>query len=394
MSGSSMRLRVLRHIAVLALLPAAPVLAADYPKPLAEEPIPAVETLPATYPASWMLVHDMNFTSLVDGRVVVVDTAGETYNLKGVMPAGHFATFTAATTRPEIYVAETFHSRLTRGTRTDVITIYDRGTLAAKDEIILPGGKRGQFVSTKNSFKLTNDEKWALVFNFTPASSVTVVDIAGRKILGDIDLPGCSMVYPVGPRGFATMCADGTMTTLDLAADGTVAASRTSKAFNDIDKDAMFMMPAMVGSTAWFVTFAGNVQGVDLAGPTATPRAKFALGAADGAVTHWRPGGWQVVTADAAGLLYVLMNPAGKEGSHKDGGTEVWVVDPVKQQRLRRIKLESPGVSIEVTREAKPGLVVARPDGALDVYDAAAGTLRKTLGGSIAISPFTMSAVQ
>ena len=394
MSGSSMRLRVLRHIAVLALLSATPVMAADYPKPLAEEPIPAVETLPATYPASWMLVHDMNFTSLVDGRVVVVDTAGETHNLKGVMSAGHFATFTAATTRPEIYVAETFYSRLTRGTRTDVITIYDRGTLAAKDEIILPGGKRGQFVSTKNSFKLTNDEKWALVFNFTPASSVTVVDIAGRKILGDIDLPGCSMVYPVGPRGFATMCADGTMTTLDLAADGTVAASRTSKAFNDIDKDAMFMMPAMVGSTAWFVTFAGNVQGVDLAGPTATPRAKFALGAADGAVTHWRPGGWQVVTADAAGLLYVLMNPAGKEGSHKDGGTEVWVVDPVKQQRLRRIKLESPGVSVEVTREAKPGLVVARSDGALDVYNAAAGTLRKTLGGSIAISPFTMSAVQ
>ena len=394
MSGSSMRLRVLRHIAVLALLPAAPVLAADYPKPLAEEPIPAVETLPAAYPASWMLVHDMNFTSLVDGRVVVVDTAGETHNLKGVMPAGQFATFTAATTRPEIYVAETFYSRLTRGTRTDVITIYDRGTLVAKDEIVLPGGKRGLFVSTKNSFKLTNDEKWALVFNFTPASSVTVVDIAGRKILGDIDLPGCSMIYPVGPRGFATMCADGTMTTLDLAADGTVAASRTSKAFNDIDKDAMFMMPAMVGSTAWFVTFAGNVQGVDLAGPTATPRAKFAIGAADGAVTQWRPGGWQVVTADATGLLYVLMNPAGKEGSHKDGGTEVWVVDPDKQQRLRRIKLESLGVSVEVTREAKPGLVVARPDGVLDIYDVAAGTLRKTLGGSIAISPFTMSAVQ
>jgi methylamine dehydrogenase heavy chain len=88
------------------------------------------------------------------------------------------------------------------------------------------------------------------------------------------------------------------------------------------------------------------------------------------------------------------MNPAGKEGSHKDGGTEVWVVDPAKQQRLRRIKLASPGVSIEATREANPGLVVARPDGTLDVYDAGSGTLRKTLGGSIAISPFTMSAVQ
>lgn len=394
MSKSFMQLRTLRDVAVLALLSAAPSFAADYPKSLAEEPIPAVVTLPGTFPASWVLVHDMNFPSLLDGRVVVVDTAAETENRKGEMPAAQFANFVAASTRPEIYVAETFHSRLTRGTRTDVITIYDRRTLAVKDEIVLPGGKRGQFVSTKNSFKLTNDEKWALLFNFTPASSVSVIDLDSRKILGEVDLPGCTMIYPTGPRGFSTMCADGTMTTLDLAADGTVSASRTTKAFNDIDNDAMFMMPAMVGNTAWFVTFAGNVQGVDLAGPTATPKPKFALGAADGAVTQWRPGGWQVVTADAAGLLYVLMNPAGKEGSHKDGGTEVWVVDPVRQQRLRRIKLESPGVSIEATREAKPGLVVARPDGALDVYDAVAGTLRKTLGGSIAISPFTMSAVE
>lgn len=391
MGGSSVRLR---NLASLLLLSAAPALAADYPKPLAEEPIPAVATLPAIYPANWMFVHDMNFTSLLDGRVVLIDTASATENLKGVMPAGQFAIFTAASKRPEIYVAETFHSRLTRGARTDVITVYDRSTLAVKGEIVLPGGKRGQFVSTKNSFQLTNDEKWALLFNFTPASSVSVIDLESRKILREIDLPGCSMIYPTGARGFSTMCSDGTMTTLELGADGAVAASRTTKAFNDIDKDAMFMMPAMVGSMAWFVTFSGNVQGVDLAGPLAMPKAKFALGAADGAVTKWRPGGWQVITADSSGLLYVLMNPAGKEGSHKDGGTEVWVVNPVKQQRVRRIKLASPGVSIEATREANPGLVVARPDGALDVYDAGSGTLRKTLGGSIAISPFTMSAVQ
>jgi len=389
-----MRMRVVRDIAILAMLSSVPAFAADYPTPLAVEPTPAVETLQSSWPTSWILVHDMNFTSLLDGRVVVIDTAAATHNLKGVMPAAQFGNFVAARTRPEIYVAETFHSRLTRGERTDAITIYDRATLTPKGEIILPGAKRGQFVSTRNSFQLVNDEKWALVFNFTPASSVTVVDLDARKILGDIDLPGCSMIYPVGKRDFATLCADGTMTTIALAPDGKLASTRTSKPFNDIDKDPMFMMPAVVGNTAWFVTFQGNVRSIDMAGPVATQKSQFALGTAEGATPAWRPGGWQVVSADIAGRLYVLMSPNGKEGSHKDGGNEVWVVDPVSQKRLQRIKLDTAGISIEVTQEAQPSLVVARADGALDIYDAAAGTLKKTLGGGIAISPFTMTAVR
>ena len=394
MRGSSMRLRVVRDVAVLVMLSSVPALAADYPNPLDVEPTPAVQELPQSWPASWILVHDMNFTSLLDGRVVVIDTAGDTHNLKGVVPAAQFGNFVAARTRPEIYVAETFYSRLTRGERTDAITIYDRTTLVPKGEIVLPGGKRGQFVSTRNSFQLVNDEKWALVFNFTPASSVTIVDLQARKILGDIDLPGCSMIYPVGQRSFATLCADGTMTTLGLAADGKLASTTTSKPFNNIDKDPMFMMPAVVGNMAWFVTFQGNVRGVDMAGPVAAEKSFFALGTADGASPAWRPGGWQVASADIAGHLYVLMSPNGKEGSHKDGGSEVWVVDPVSKKRLQRIKLEAPGISIEVTREAQPTLVVARADGILDVYDAGTGKLKKTLGGGIAISPFTMTAVQ
>jgi methylamine dehydrogenase heavy chain len=389
-----MRLRVIRNVAVLALMATAPAFAADFPRPLPVEPMPAVETLPAIWPTSWMLVHDMNFTSLLDGRVVVVDTSGETRNLKGVMPAGQFASFAASSGRSEVYVAETFYSRLTRGERTDVLTIYDRATLAPKGEVVLPGGKRGQFVSTKNALQLTNNDSWALVFNFTPASSVTVVDLAARKILHDIDLPGCSMVYPVGPRGFATLCADGTMTTIGLGADGQVASTKTGKAFNDIDKDPMFMMPAMIGTTAWFVTFQGNIRGIDMAGPVAAEKSAFSLGTAEGGSPAWRPGGWQVITADAAGRLYVLMSPNGKEGSHKDGGTEVWVVDPTSRRRVQRIKLESPGISIETTREPQAGLVVARPDGVLDVYDATSGALRRSLGGGISISPFTMAAVR
>ena len=65
---------------------------------------------------------------------------------------------------------------------------------------------------------------------------------------------------------------------------------------------------------------------------------------APGAAPEWRPGGWQVATADAAGRLYVLMNPHGRDGSHKDGGTEVWVMDPLKRVVLRRIALATPAI--------------------------------------------------
>lgn len=393
-----MRNRIWRVYTSFAVLAAAigihPTTAADYPKPLPVEPVPAVETLPSLWPSSWVLVHDLNFTSLLDGRVVVVDTATSTHNLKGVMPAAQFASFIASKARAEIYVAETFYSRLTRGERTDVLTIYDTATLAPKGEIILPDNKRAQIVSTRNTLQLINNDTWALVFNFTPASSVTIVDLAERKVLGDVDLPGCAMLYPSGPRGFATLCADGTMTTIALDAQGAVASTKTGQAFNNIDADPMFMMPAMVGRTAWFVTFKGNIRGIDMAGAQAIEKPAFALGTAEGASPEWRPGGWQVITADAAGRLYVLMSPAGKEGSHKEGGSEVWVIDPATKKRLQRIKLAAPGLSIEATQETAPSLVVARPDGVLDVYDAVTGALRRSLGGNIAISPFTMSAVR
>ena len=173
----------------------------EFPRPLAEELVPAVATLPAKYPQSWVLVHDLHFNSLPDGRTAIVDVAADNTNVKGQIPVAQFGNILPATTKPEIYVAETFLSRLTRGERTDVITIWDTATLKPKGEIILPGGKRGQFVTLKNSLQLTNDEKWALVFNFTPGSSVTIVDLEARKVLSEIELPGCSLVGSVAKIG-------------------------------------------------------------------------------------------------------------------------------------------------------------------------------------------------
>lgn len=368
--------------------------AASFPQPLAEEPIPSVEKLTDTYPASYIMVHDFNFMALHDGRGVVVDTANPVMPIKGTVQIAQFGNVLIGNGAKEIYTAETYYSRLARGTRTDVITIWDKATLAPKGEIELPGGKRHQQVTYKNSFQFTNGEKWALVSNFTPAQSVTVVDLAGRKVLGEIDLPGCSLIYPTGDRGFSTFCADNTVTTIQLGDDGKLANTITSKPVLDIDKQPLFGMPAMVGRTAWFLSYYGQLRAFDLAGPVAKPLGKpFSVGTAEGGTPEWRPSGWQVMASDAAGKLYVIMSPSGREGSHKDGGTEVWVIDPVKQARVARIPLQAPAISIEVTREAAPRLIVSRIDAVIDVHDAATGAFVHSLGNRTAFNPQTLSVI-
>ena len=365
----------------------------EFPQPLPEEPVPSVAELPRTYPDNWVLVHDFHGTSPIDARAVIVDVEAQNNNVRGQIPISHFGSVLLSQARGEIYVGETFYTRQTRGERIDVITVWDAHTLMPKGEIILPGGMRGQFVTLLNSLQLINEDRWAAIFNFTPGSSVTVVDIDNRNIVSNIELPGCSLIYPTGIRGFASLCADGTMTSIALDASGQPAATVTSAVFNDIDTDPLFMTPAMVGRTGWFVSFKGNFREIDFAGDAARVLDSFAMPVQTGGTPEWRPSGWQVMSADRSGLLYVLMSPNGREGSHKDGGTEAWVIDPTSRSLVRRIPLRNHSISIEVTQQASALLVASRPDGSLDVYDAATGAFARTIA-SATHTPMTMSAVR
>lgn len=361
-----------------------------FPQPLPEEPIPSVATLPERYPDSYVYVHDFHFKALLDGRAAIVDVSSPSSSVKGHVSIAQFGTILPTTTGSEIYTGETFYPRLTRGERTDVITIWDKATLAPKGEIVLPGGKRGQFVTLRNAMQFTNGEKWMLVFNFTPGSSVTVVDLEARKILGDIDMPGCSLMYPTGARGFTSLCADGTMMTVLLDETGKAKSTSAGKAVNDIDNDPWFMTPAMVGRTAWFVSFKGKLRGFDFSGDKPRDLGGFAMVPGD-AEKGYRPGGWQIASSDAAGRVYVLMDPNGAPGSHKNGGTEVWVADTAKKTVARKIAMKNHTLSIEVTAGAKPYLVAALPSGSLDVYDANSGDFLHTVVDATN-DPMTMTA--
>ena len=215
----------------------------DFPDALATQAIPSVESLPATYPDTWIFAHDLNFNSLLDGKILIVDVAAETRNFKGMIGAGMMGQFQPSRLHSELYTGQTFLSRRTYGERTDALIIFDKSTLQPVDEIVLPA-KRQQVVTQPNSFQLTADERIGLVMNFTPASSVTIVDIPARTVLGEIPLPGCNFIFPTGERGFSTICADGTMVTHVLNSDGSVASSARTDPFIDIDADPIFVKNA------------------------------------------------------------------------------------------------------------------------------------------------------
>lgn len=357
------------------------------PPPLAVEPIPAVRQLPSEFPRDWVMVHDVNAGGVNDGKIVFVDL--QVPEVRAQVGAAFLANFRYAPARRELYVAETFYSRGHRGTRTDVISIYDTTNMTQTGEIALPPGKRGIFVPDEGAFKLFNDDKWGLVFNFTPAASVSVVDLINRKVLSEIETPGCAMIYPMAGRGFSTLCGDGSMLSILLDEQGKLVSSQSSATFNNIDDDPMFMRPAMTGRTAWFVTFRGMIQPVDLSGQVARPGLAFAIPAQEGGAPQWRPGGVQIVTADGAGRIYVLMNPNGREGSHKDGGTEVWLIDPLTRSLIRRIPLATRALSIAATQGSRPSLAVLGLDRALRVYDPETGAISKTLP-AVGLTPYAL----
>lgn len=354
-------------LAAIGLFMAATLHGADFPNPLPPEPLMTVATLPEHYPDTWTL---LNFNG---DHVEIRNVGDDGREVKGQLQARDSATVLLAAKRPEIYVADTVWARGLHGTRTDFITIYDKRTLNPIDEIVLPT-KRALMTAMEGMFAFTDEERLGLVFDFTPASSVTVVDLVKRKVLGEVEIPGCSLLYPSGKRGFSTLCASGTLLTVHLGADGKAAGRSESQPFNHLDDDPLFTYSANFNGVHYFPTMLGHVQPIDMSGEEVKIGAAWSLVSPQEAAQNWRPSGWQPVSGDGDKLLYVLMQPDGHEGTHKDPGTEVWVFDVAAQKRVQRLRLVREGSSIALTHAAKP-LLLVQTNERLDVYDPASGAL-------------------
>ncbi len=327
--------------------------------------------------------------------MTVLDVAAENRNYKGKLAAQTFASFRASATRPELYVAETYFSRGDRGERTDVLTIYDKTTLLPLAEIILPGNKRGMVVTEKSTLALIGNERFALVYNFTPAASVTIVDLDARAVVNEIPIPGCALVVPTGKRGFSSFCADGTLGTYRLDETGQLIDETFTEPFIDIDNDPMYTRHVRLGDIGYFPTFGGMMQPIDFSGdqPELLENWSLMADAEFGILERlyfwwndleakWGPSGWQMITA-RNNELYVLMNPLATEGEQDTGGIEVWVFDIEKKRKVREIALEKGVLSIEITGKDGSHLVAMNEDQNLDVYDALTGKHLRTISGGL-----------
>lgn len=360
----------------------------SFPDALPAQAIPSVESLPASYPDTWIFAHDLNFNSLLDGKILIVDVAAESRNFKGMIGAGMMGQFQPSRLHSELYTGQTFLSRRTYGERTDALIIFDKSTLLPIDEIVLPA-KRQQVVTQPNSFQLTDGERIGLIMNFTPASSVTVVDIPARTVLGEIALPGCNFVFPTGERGFSTICADGSMVTHVLNNDGTVQSSERTEPFIDIDTDPLFVKNAELKGVTYFPSYHGRIQPVDFSGNTPDVLDDWQFVPDELQDDNWRPSGWQVIAASDS-ELFVVMQENGEEGSHKSGGSEVWVLDPNAKRLKRRIELQDGGLSITVTRSDPAYLVVTNENMSLDVFDPLSGEHLRNITLGIGAFPFVL----
>jgi methylamine dehydrogenase heavy chain len=346
--------------------------AVDFPNPLPAEVIPKVETLPAHYPTTW------SFLNYAGDRIELRNVGSDSREVEAQLQAHDSATVLVSDKRPEIYVADTVWSRGVRGIRTDFITVYDTQTLNAVGEIVLPGAKRALITAMEGLIAFTDEQRMALVFNFTPASSVTVVDLIKRQVLGEIEIPGCSLVYPSGARGFSTLCSSGTMLTVKLDPNGAVAGRSESKPFNPLDTDPLFTASTTLGGVRYFPSLGGRVQPVDMKGDDIKVLPDWPLVSGADKAANWRPSGWQLIAGDEQKLLYVVMQADAHEGTHKDPGNEVWVFNASSKTRIKRIRLARPGSSIALTHGAEPLLLVQAGE-RLDVYDPQGGGLVRSL---------------
>ena len=375
----------------LSMLISSAGVAADLPA----ESTPNVETLPAKYSKDWVFAQDINFNGAQDGKVVVFDVTAPSRNYKGLMGNSLFGSFAQSTTRNELYSAQTFYTRGTYGDRLDIIAIYDTETLTPGAEIVLPGGKRAQVMASRNALTLSGNDRFMYVFNFTPAASVQIIDMSTRTLLEEIQTPGCTQMYTAGETSFGMQCSNGGMSVFQIDENGKFTGRVDSVVFNDIDNDPMFIKYAELDGISYFPTFKGNIQPVSLSNDKIDVMESWSLLTDEEQAKNWRPGGWQIIDGtDVDGLMYVLMHEGGGEGTHKNGGSEVWVFDPKTKTKVRTIALKTWGVSIAITGGKTPYLAISNANFNMDVYEARTGKHLRMIGGGATQHTFQIHPVK
>ncbi|WP_027781296.1 MULTISPECIES: amine dehydrogenase large subunit [Burkholderia] len=335
-----------------------------------------VQKMPPWHPHE-VYVVDISMPSMTDGRIHVYDADAK--KLLGQIDGGFAPGFAISPDHKTSFVATTYFSRGSHGTRTDVVEMIDNTTLDHAGEIVIPA-KHGQHVPSPYNTAFSADGKRLYVANITPAASVTVIDTVSKKVLSEIDMAACVLAYPSGNDRFTALCESGKALTVTLDANGKETKRTMSDTFIDVDKDPAFVNASRYKGDYLFTTYRGNVRSADFSGDKPAFGKPWSLLTAAERAEGWRPGGMQQTTVHAKQNRYYVLMHKGTDGSHKDPGTQVWVYDLKSKQRVARWDLAQqkvdPLVSIQVSEDDKPLFYGLTATSDLVVMDARTGKLQ------------------
>jgi len=348
------------------------------PEPLKAE-ISDVATLPPTTP------HRL-FSLSFGSSIVIFD--GDKGKIEGQVPSGHDSALALAPDFSRVYVAETMWTHGNRGTRLDLLSIYDAKTLNLLKEIELPG--RALVGYKMRNLDVSASGARAYVYSMRPAASIVWVNLANQTLGGTVEIPGCALVFAWGEEGVSSLCGDGSMAIVSAPAGAAPSVTHT-KPFFDAANDPIFdnSLVDHASNTAVFLTYTGLIYKATLGAEPVIDKpwsiqeaAGFKRAGTGAAELAWRPGGVQPIAWHKdSDRIYVLMHP-GDYWSHNASATEIWVLNLKTHALLMRYPINAkPGAevkSIVVSQKAKPLMYLLSENEGDIVLDADTGEeLRK-----------------
>jgi len=344
---------MLKRLAYCLLIALAPITLAAPAKTTIPTEKATVEVLPPSEGKPWFWVWGNRAPAQIDGRAFLFDESGKTL---GQLNTGFwFNSLLPLKARNELVTVETYFTRGLRGERTDVVTLYDPRTLSSKREIAIPS-KRIHALGSTGLGVTSDDERFLLILNYTPAQSISIVDLQAGKFVGEVETPGCASIYPAGKRDFYSICGDGGFMHLRLDESGRVILRDRTKPLFDPGKDWLSTSASRIGNTWYFVSRDNFVHPIEMTPAHASVAARWPLVTDSERKDDWRISGIEHTAVHrASGRLFVLMHQGPPE-SKEDPGTEVWVYDVKTRQRISRIEMNQMTISIGVSQGPSPRL--------------------------------------
>lgn len=325
-----------------------------------------------------LFVLDSAFPAAEAAKTYIID--GDAGKIEGSFNQAYWPNFGMSADNKELYAVDTYFEKHTRGKRSDFIVVRDSETLNILSEIGLPNG-RLLIVPKKYNFGLSPDGRYAYTYNLAPVTAIGVTDLKARKFLGDIETPSCGLVFPLPSNRFSSLCADGSVATYSFDAALKTSVQRLEKVF-DGQNDPAFEHSGWdrKNQRLHLITYSGKVKSLDLSATAPKQLSEWSLQTDAEREAGWLPGGWQFthIHTDTQ-KMYVLMHQ-GKQWTHKNAGTQVWVFDLKTNKKIQTIELKEPVQSIAISQDATPLLYVIEESTKVLALDPKTGKEKWNLG--------------